>query len=301
MKPVRLILALGLAAAIASAAAQESKTVYNSIPKPLPGNVASEGPESYAFASLGDGVKLAARDSGNIGNVTVVLSSWACQNGTWFEGTCSSASGATFTQPITISLYSVTSTYSSVYLEPVPTPLALIGTITEQFTIPYRPSVAASCGDDTADGYSYPTQWYSTEDKACYNGIAIPVTIDFSGAHIPLPHNSEVIVAVSFNTTNAGPNPIGTTACNSTSGGCPYDSLNISTDGNGPSGLFHGVGSLLDYNGIFADYIVSANACPGNTVTGVLALDAPCFTGYHPQIMIEATGHRRDRDHHPRR
>lgn len=301
MKPVRLLLALGLAAAIGSAAAQETTVVYNSIPRPLPGNVASEGPESYAFASLGDGVKMAARDSGEIGNVTVVLSSWACQNGTWFEGNCSSARGATFNQAITVSLYSVTSTYSSVYLEPVPTPLALIGTITEEFKIPYRPSVTPSCGDNTADGYTYPTEWYSAEDKTCYDGIAMPVTVDFSGSHIRMPHNSEVIVAVSFNTTNAGPNPIGTTACNSTSGGCPYDSLNISTDGDGPSGLSHGVGSLLDYNGIFADYIVDANACPGNTVTGVLALDAPCFTDYHPQIRIEATEHRRERDHHPRR
>ena len=141
MKPVRLIFALGLAAAIASAAAQETTTVYNSIPKPLPGNVASEGPEAYAFVSLGDGMKLAARDSGTVGKVTVVLSSWACQDGTWFQGTCSSASGATFSQPITVNLYSVTSTFSSVYGEPVPTPLALIGTITQPFTIPYRPSV----------------------------------------------------------------------------------------------------------------------------------------------------------------
>ncbi len=301
MKPVRLFLALGLAAAIGSAAAQQTSVVYNSIPNPLPGNVASEGPESYAFASLGDGVKLANNGSATIGNVTVVLSSWACQSGMWFDGTCSSASGATFSQPITISLYSVTSTFSSVYGEAVPTPLALIGTITQPFAIPYRPSVSPSCGNNTADGYSYPTQWYDSSDKTCYNGIAIPITVDFTASHIPVPQNSEVIVAVSFNTTNAGPNPIGTTACNSTSGGCPYDSLNISTEGNGPTGLANGVGSVLDYNGIFVNYIVDANACTGNTVTGVLALDAPCSTGFHPQIAIEALsrhrGHGHDHDH----
>ena len=297
MKPVRLIFALGLAAAIASAAAQETTTVYNSIPKPLPGNVASEGPEAYAFVSLGDGMKLAARDSGTVGKVTVVLSSWACQDGTWFQGTCASASGATFSQPITVNLYSVTSTFSSVYGEAVPTPLTLIGTITQPFTIPYRPSVSPSCGNDTADGYSYPTQWYDSSDNACYNGIAIPITVDFSGSHIRVPQNNELILAVSFNTTNEGPSPIGVTACNSTSGGCPYDSLNISTDGNGPTGLTNGVGSVLDYNGIFVDYTVDANACSGNTAVGVLALDAPCSTGYHPQITIEATGHRRDHDH----
>ena len=99
MKPVRLILALGLAAAITSAAAQKTTIVYNSIPSPLPGNVASEGPESYAFVSLGDGMKLAATGSGTVGKVTVVLSSWACQDGTWFQGTCSSASGATSASP----------------------------------------------------------------------------------------------------------------------------------------------------------------------------------------------------------
>jgi hypothetical protein len=31
------------------------QTVYNSIPKSLPGNVGSEGPEAYAFSELGDG------------------------------------------------------------------------------------------------------------------------------------------------------------------------------------------------------------------------------------------------------
>jgi hypothetical protein len=219
----------------------------------------------------------------------------------WFEGNCSTTSDATFNQLITVSLYSVAHTYSSVYDEAVPTPKTLIGTITQEFKIPYRPSVSPSCGNNTAAGYTYPTQWYDTEDKTCYDGIAKPVTVDFSGSHVRIPHNDEVIVAISFNTTTAGPNPIGTTACNSTSEGCPYDNLNISTEGNGSSGLSNGVGSVLDYNGIFANYIVSANACPGNTVTGVLALDAPCFTGYHPQIRIEATGRKREWDHRPRR
>ena len=243
-------------------------------------------------------MKLAARDSGTVGKVTVVLSSWACQDGTWFQGTCSSASGATFSQPITVNLYSVTSTFSSVYGEAVPTPLALIGSITQPFTIPYRPSVTPSCGNNTADGYSYPTQWYDSSDNACYNGIAIPITVDFSGSHIRVPQNNELILAVSFNTTNEGPSPIGVTACNSTSGGCPYDSLNISTDGNGPTGLTNGVGSVLDYNGIFVDYTVDANACSGNTAVGVLALDAPCSTGYHGRDHGHDHDHDDDHDQH---
>jgi hypothetical protein len=287
MKFQRTAVCVALAVAFVASAGAQIVGVYNSVPFPLPGNVASEGPEAYGFAALGDGVKLSAA-KGTVGQVIVIMSSWACQSGNWYQGTCTTRPGATFLQPITVNLYSVSSVYSSVYAEPVPTPQALLGSITQKVPILYRPSVNAKCGNDTGYGFSYPTQWYDPLDKSCNHGIAVPIAVDFSKLNIALPANNELIVTVSYNTTDYGPSPIGTTACNSTTQGCPYDALNISVDGNGPTGITNGIGSLLDYNGIFVNYTLGAEACPGNTVTGTLALDSPCWTGYHPQIAILA-------------
>ena len=45
---------------------------------------------------------------------------------------------------------------------------------------------------------------------------------------------------------------------------------------------------MLDTNSIFVNYTPSATACPGNTVTGALAIDYGCWTGYHPLIELRA-------------
>lgn len=141
---------------------------------------------------------------------------------------------------------------------------------------------------------------FSKKDNTCYHGISDEISVNFSGLHIPVPGNGELIVTVAYNTTHYGPYPIGESApCYSTSAGCPYDSLNISVDGSGPSGLEGGVGTVLVNDGIFVNYTLSANACPGNTLTGQLALDAPnplgsnyCdgdgWDGYHPEIEVRA-------------
>jgi uncharacterized membrane protein len=81
----------------ATLALSQTQTVYNSIPKPLPANVASEGPEAYAFSELGDGLALTA-NTGTLGQVTVIMSSWACQSGNWYSGNCVTTPGATFSQ-----------------------------------------------------------------------------------------------------------------------------------------------------------------------------------------------------------
>lgn len=246
---------------LAGTVAAQTQTVYNSIPKPLPGNVASEGPEAYGFAELGDGFTLTTT-TGTLGQVTVIMSSWACQTGNVTAG-CVTANGATFSQPITVNLYSYDGSLATI-----------LGTITQTFNIPYRPSSTPSkCNGDAQ-------MWYSSKDKICYHGLAVPITVNFSNQHLAVPANGELIVTVAFNTNTAGPSPIGTPG--------PYDSLNISTDGNGPSGLSGGVGNLLDTNGIFVNYITSATACPDNTVTGRVALDTPCWTGFHPQIQVQA-------------
>jgi hypothetical protein len=188
---------------VVTTATAKTSTVYNSIPKPLPGNVTSEGPEAYAFAELGDGLGLTA--TGTISQVTVIMSSWACQSGSWTDnypnGTtgniCVTATGATFSQAITVNIYSVTDAFSTVYGTNEPTPLALLATTTQTFNIPYRPSsTPAQCGND-------PQRWYNSKDKTCYHGLAAPISVNFSGSHVAIPVDHRVIVTVAFNTTSA--------------------------------------------------------------------------------------------------
>jgi hypothetical protein len=149
------------------------------------------------------------------------MSSWACQSGSWTASNCVTTSGATFSQSLTVNLYSVVDNTIP------PQSGGSLGTIKQTFNIPYRPtSTPSKCGGDAG-------RWYSTKDKTCYHGFAVPISVDFSGQKIAIPANGKLIVTVAFNTTSAGPIPIGVTACNATSAGCPYDSLNIGTESDG--------------------------------------------------------------------
>lgn len=294
LSALALVLVMGAAT---TATAQRQTVVYNSIPQPLPGNVASV--DSWGLEGVGDGLNLAA-SGGTIGKVTVVLSSWACQSGTWVSG-CTTTPGATFDWPITISIYGAT--YGSVspsFDTPAPTSATSLGTITKTFAIPYRPSATPSL----CPGALY-APWYDFRDKICYNGFAVPVSVDFSTYGIAIPANSRIIVTAAYNTSLFGPEPVGTSnPCNSTTEGCFYDSLNVSASGNGPTGLANGVGAFLDWNGIFM-YFVSpadspANSCNGSgpgsdsadAVYGHLALNTSanglCWAGYHPMIEVQA-------------
>jgi hypothetical protein len=272
MKSRYLFLALVVGCAmIGTTAVAQTFTLYNSIPNPLPGNVASEGPENYAFSELGDAIKL-GENTGTIGKVTVILSSWACQNGNWHSGNCVSTPGANFRQPLTVKLYSVSNRWTP------PEVVSFLGSITETSNIPYRPtSTPALCGGDTSE-------WYSSKDKACYRGLAAPVAVDFSSLHIQVPAYGELAVTVAFDTTHYGPYPIGeSAACFGTSAGCPYDFLNIATDSS--KGIL--VGGPLDNLGVFVNYTLPNHACdPATITTGQLVDDKGCWDGYHPEISI---------------
>jgi hypothetical protein len=279
-----------MAAVLATPAFGDDSVIFNSVPAPLPGNVASEGPEAYAFAEIGDAIVLPGGTGGTLTTVTVIMSSWACTSGNWFTaGTCvTKPAGAKFAQPITMNIYTVDDTNPA-----QPKAGTLLGTVTQTFQIPYRPSsntVRCASGQ----------QWYSSKDGQCYHGLAVPITFDFASKKISLP--SQIVVGVAFNTTSAGPHPLGPLPCRSTAQGCPYDSLNVSTDGDvffaagATSGGSPTAASVIDPNGIFFNYISTANACNKATMTGVLADDTVpnngepatelCFTGLHPELNI---------------
>jgi hypothetical protein len=275
-----LVFALALLIGAAANARAQTVAVYNSIPNHIPPNVASEGPEAYAFSELGDGLNLDGPAGRRLRQVSVVLSSWGCKTGNWYTpSSCVTPKGATFTQPITVNIYAVA---------PGLTAGSLLATTTRTFKLPYRPS---SDSVHCVDGQT----WYSSSDKTCYHGIAVPITVDFSSLNIALP--GQIIVTVAFNSTHYGPSPVGeSAACFATSAGCPYDSLNISTDSNG--GSYTAIGSVLDPNSIFVNYTLPNTSCSGTALPG-LALDAGCWAGYHPMIQVVAAknDHEHDRDH----
>lgn len=277
---------VGMMLSGAGGALANDRVVFSSIPSPQPANVASEGPEAYAYREIGDGITFPAGTGGTLTEVTVMMSSWACTQGNWFTaGTClTRPRGATFNQPITMNIYALDDSNPA-----QPKAGALLATVTQTFDIPYRPS------SDTAHCPSG-QQWYNPRDGQCYHGLATPITFDFGSKHLALP--SQIVVGVSFNTSDAGPHPLGALPCRSKSQGCPYDSLNVSTDGLVffPTGA---ASSVIDPNGIFFNYISTANACnPSGVTPGALVDDTVpnngepatelCFTGYHPELEIRA-------------
>jgi hypothetical protein len=269
---MRKFLLISLAFCLCAVVAQAGdKVVYNSVPNPLPPNVASAGPEANAFSELGDAVQLTV-NSGTLKEVTFVMSSWACQSGSWNGGNCVTKGDAKFKQPLTINVYSVNDGLP-------PTVGSRLGTITETFDVPYRPS-------STPDLCPGNTAWYNKKDKTCYHGIAAAYKVNFDNQHIDLPTNGKLIVTVSYNTTHYGPHPIGESApCYTSSAGCPYDSLNISTDTT--DGNYKFVGSPIDPSGIMVNYTLPANSCTGTIATGVLVDDTPCWAGYHPEFQVK--------------
>ena len=66
------------------------------------GNLPSVGAEAYSFSEFGNEVNLVGN---HLGSVTVMLSSWGCQTGSWTAHNCGTTSGATFAEPVTCNLY----------------------------------------------------------------------------------------------------------------------------------------------------------------------------------------------------
>ena len=134
-------------------------------------------------------------------------------------GACLSAPGATFTHSMTANIYAVDDSCAA-----PPCAGTRLGTVTQLLTIPFRPSA-----DDVNCPGANAGRWFNpaaVPAPACKNAISTIQTFTFA-APIAVPANRRVIWTVAFNTTHAGANPIGPTACNGTTAGCPYDSLNI--------------------------------------------------------------------------
>lgn len=209
------LLALAFAGAMAPAIAdssdtQESGVIYNSVISPLPGNLPSVGFESTAFNEFGNAVNFSSSSNHVLSKVVVTMSSWGCAAGIWYLHTCSTPEDASFSQPITLNVYSPSTDGVN--------PGAKIASVTNTFDIKYRPSASPECvGTDAG-------KWYDEDSKTCFNGLAQNITFNVKDVHVA----GSAIFGITYNTTHYGYAPIGQGApCFSTSAGCGYDSLNV--------------------------------------------------------------------------
>jgi hypothetical protein len=260
------LVAIFALAGSASAAPSGGSVIYSSlVTSPLPGNLSSVGVESSYFSEFGNAVTFSASKNRSLSSVIVTMSSLACQSGNWSLGDCLTTPGATFSVPITFNVYN-----------PSPdgiVPGGLIASATQTFAIPYRPSASTNCPGG---------RWYDKSQKKCFSGLATNITFNFHGEALP----DSVVFGISYNTTTNGPSPIGQTACNSSAGGCPYDSLNISLSTSVSVGTNTYPGKVWQNN------IFGSNYCDnGLAGTGTFRLDSPtvaCWGASIPAVQFKA-------------
>ena len=259
------ILGLLIASVMPLAANASASSIYNNIPTPLPGNLPSQAFEATSTSEFGGQVQFDGSARQNP-TVTVVMSSWGCENGNWFNNTCSTTPGSTFQEPITLNIYNVNSDNS---------PGSLVKTVTQTFNIPFRPSAdTTKCTGDSAG------EWYSTADHKCFNGLATPITFNLTNTTLP----NKAIITVAYNTSDYGHAPYGdATTCHATTQGCGYDSLNVALTAP-PT-----VGTDPLPNDAYLNSSWSGAYCPGGSgIVGTLSLDTGCWTGYQPAIKVSA-------------
>ncbi len=199
--------------------------IYNSIDAPLPGNNASQSFQATQTSEFGSQIAFGG-SARVLANVVATMSSWACQTGSQnvsnvgtinapTPGSCVSAPGSTFMEPITLNLFTVGTNNAVGHL---------IATDTQTFAIPFRPSALPDTGVCSATSSADGTGWHDPVTDKCVHGFFTNIT--FSFGHVTLPNN--VIYGIAYNTSGNGSHPYGyATACASSPSGCGYDGLNV--------------------------------------------------------------------------
>ena len=124
-------------------------------------------------------------------------------NGFGTANACVTTPGATFSEPITLNIYSVGANN---------VPGSLLASDTQTFAIPYRPSASDPTGHSAAGCTASGGQWYDSTDGTCDNGLATNITFALSSQNVVLPNN--VIYGIAYNTSDYGAVPYGdATAC----------------------------------------------------------------------------------------
>ncbi|MER3390336.1 MAG: cell wall-binding repeat-containing protein [Microcella sp.] len=203
-----LTLALtGLSIAAAAPATAAPAVVYDSIPDAQPASYPSLGFQAQATWEFGDYVLLGG-DNRVVTDVTISLTSWACEIGQWNLGDCETTPGSTFTHPVTMNLYEADGSGA----EPVVGDL--IASVTHDVVAPYRPTPSP---DECAQS-SGSRPWWDAVRETCQNGLAFDVSFDFSAENAIV--GNDVIVTVAYNTQSYGAAPEGANG--------PWNALNVS-------------------------------------------------------------------------
>ena len=198
----------GLSVVAASPAAAAPATVYDSIPPSQPASYPSLGYEARATWEFGDHVRLGV---GNrmLNEITIGMNSWACETGEWTTGCATTTPGASYVHPVTLTVYNVA------FSDGAPVPGAVIASVTQDVTVPFRPTPSP----DECDGPTG-TRWWDPVRETCQNGYAFDVTFDLAGEGAIA--GNDVIVTVAYDTQSYGATPKGVNG--------PYNSLNVSVN-----------------------------------------------------------------------
>jgi hypothetical protein len=257
---------LAITAGVANAA-----VVYDNLPSAPVKDLPSLGFQATATAQFGGEVAFGGTDRSSP-TVIVEMSSWACQSG--IGASCKTTGGATFSVPITLSVYNA---------GPEGSVGAPVGSVTETFAIPYRPSAKKSCPLNSAED----VQGWGSE---CDYGKLHKIKFNLSGVTLP----NEAIVAVSYNTETYGSAPTGVEG--------PYNSLNVAvnasytynettkeyeTDPVAPPS----VGSDPLPEDVFINSQRSGLYCGNVAATGSFGNSGACWHYEQPAIEVRASGH----------
>ena len=258
-------------------ATSPTTTVYDSTD---PGSRAlvSQPFQAQQATEVGNEIVLAPGTSRSLNNVVVSMESYGCQSGDWSTGNCSTSPGATFAQPITLNLYAA---------NPDNTTGALITSVTQTVNLAYRPSA------DPTNCPATPGQWFDAGGWGCVNSIKTDASLNLGNVTVP----NKVIYGVEIRTTSYGDpaigGPMGTsTACFSTSAGCPYDSLNVGLSLD-PTNVTVGSNALT--NGIFWATTTAGWYCDGGAGgVGTFRFDGGCWDDgagsyYVPAVQFNAS------------
>ncbi|HYM54661.1 MAG TPA: hypothetical protein VES97_04820 [Solirubrobacteraceae bacterium] len=263
-------------AALAATAgtAAGAQVIYNNIPLPFPGGMSSMAFQATQTSEFGGQVQFAgalrARPT-----VTVVMSSWACQSGNWFENDCVTSPGATFTEPVTLNVYEVGAGGA---------PGALLASDTQTFQMPYRPS---------ANHVKCPQTGPEESGRFFLKGECLHERVfKILFPNVPLNLPEKAIITVAYNTSQYGPAPYGALACESEPQGCPYDSLNVAVRNPGFEATpVPTVGSDPLPEDAYISSITAGNYCENPGGVGKLAISKNCWTQEQPAIAVKATKH----------
>ncbi len=278
-----MLAAIGVLA-VGAGTASASEVIYNNIPSPFPGNVPSVSFEATSTSQFGGEVELTKPWPKGV-HVTVAMSSWACQSGSW-TGTpeCKSAMGAKFTWPITLSVYEV---------GPGNTVGPLIKSLTKEFSMPYRPSQNNKlCVNNAGKGEENYGGWYDSKAKECLAGRLFKVQFMLDKVAVP----QKVIITVAYNTSDYGAEPQRSKeTCATELGGCPHDSLNVGLNAiyslnakkeyeaqpTSPS-----VGAYALPAEVFVNSALSAMYCGNAAATKAFGPSGPCWTYEQPAFEV---------------